>query len=93
MEGLIILWIGCGIAAAIVASKKGNSGCGGFALGILLGPIGLIIALVSAPNRESMDSKSIADGDGKKCPFCAELIKVDAIKCRFCGSDVEGSDE
>jgi len=24
----------------------------------------------------------------KKCPFCAEDIKTDAIKCRFCGSNI-----
>ena len=24
----------------------------------------------------------------KKCPFCAELIKIEAVKCKHCGSSI-----
>ena len=44
--GFVIVWILFGIVTAVAASNKGRSGWGWFFIGVLLGPFGLILALV-----------------------------------------------
>lgn len=34
-------------------------------------------------------SENVKRSDTRKCPFCAETIKADAVLCRFCGSRLE----
>jgi hypothetical protein len=84
---VFIIWLVCAIVSGMVGSGKGRTGAG-WTLGILLGPIGLIIIFVMPGNVEKAESKAIESGDMRKCPFCAELVKREAIVCKHCGRDL-----
>lgn len=85
---LLFVWLAFGVAGGMIMSKKGRSGCGGFALGFFLGPIGLIIALVIGIDHRELEQRSLESGKMRKCPTCAEVIRVEAMKCRYCGTDL-----
>jgi RNA polymerase subunit RPABC4/transcription elongation factor Spt4 len=72
---LIVIWLLFGIIGGLIGSKK-DAGCLGFTVGILLGPIGIIIALVMKGNQ-------------RKCPACKKLIDPKATICPYCHSDVQ----
>ena len=89
---LLLFWVLFGVVAAVVASNKGNSGVAWFFVGVLLGPFGLILSLVVSGDPAGVERKKIEDGGYLRCEKCAELIRAEATKCRFCGSDVARSE-
>lgn len=48
-------------------------------------------ASASAEQYTSALSNVADPSDLKKCPFCAEQIRVEAIKCKHCGSELQAN--
>jgi hypothetical protein len=83
-----LIWILlCPAVAASIHARKGRSALTGLLVGLFLGPIGVLLALLSGTDATGVEQRQIASGQARKCVKCAELIKHDALVCRYCGME------
>lgn len=61
----IIIWVVCGLIGGAIGSGK-NLGCAGFMLGVLLGPVGIIVIAVMgnrpASTLDRIEARPAAEG-------------------------------
>ncbi len=78
------MFLGWAVLGALIgfvaAQRKGFSTVGGVLGGILLGPLAFLMFFISGI--------SAADSTRRKCPHCAEWIKLEAVICKHCHSAV-----
>jgi hypothetical protein len=79
MELGAIGWLTLSMFAGLVASSKGRCGVAFFSLSMLLSRVLGILAAVAARR---------ATNAYRKCHVCAEFVRGDAVKCRYCWSDL-----
>ena len=86
---VVVIWLGLSVLAGVIAARKGRSGIGFFLLAALLSPlIGIIAALIANSDAAVMERRRLESGQERKCPHCAELVRIDARVCKHCGRDL-----
>lgn len=85
---LFIIAVILGLIPACIASSKGRSFFWWWVYGFFLFIVALIHSIVISKNHSVLDDRQLGNGM-RKCPFCAELVKQEAIKCKHCGSSIE----
>lgn len=80
MHAFWLITLVFGIVASMIAYGKGRNSLGWFLAGSFLGPFALIVAFLAPVEREGMFAT---------CHVCREIVREDALRCRYCQSELE----
>lgn len=92
MTALVIIWFGLAIIAVPIAHSKNRKPLLWFFGCLISGGIGLVLLYV-LPRLTPIEGNSEPAIAVRKCPSCAEMIRAEATRCRYCKIELDGRAE
>lgn len=96
--GLVLVWVTFAALASALAKMRGEQPGFYFLFGLFFGPLAVAMVIGQEPNhvelerrRRAVEQSLILKRVMKACPSCAEVVRVEAKACRFCGRDIPAS--
>jgi hypothetical protein len=77
-----------GLIPAEIARSKGHNFWAWWLFGAALFIVALPAALLLSRNEEEIERRSLQTGNHKKCPYCAEIVRAEAVVCKHCGREL-----
>lgn len=87
----LLVFVFCVVAGFILVVVTNNAGGGavGAAFAAFAAPVAALIWATSTQSSEQLAVSNGEHGEFKKCPFCAESVRKEAVKCKHCGSTLD----
>lgn len=83
----VLLAIAIGLIPAAAARSKGHSFLLWWFFGFALWIVAMPWSLMLKKDARKLERDQLAQG-GRKCPSCAEIVKQEAVVCRYCNRDL-----
>src|SRR5512140_1905839 len=89
-KSLSVLSVLLGLVPAMIAYDKGRNFWKWWFFGAALFPAALPMAILLKSNTRVQETNQLVLEGMKKCLYCAEIIRAEAVVCQFCGRDLLG---
>jgi hypothetical protein len=85
---ILICAVVLGLIPALIARRKGRNFWLWWLFGTMFFLVALVFVLVVEPKKRKIEKRQLTTGEVRRCPYCAEIINIEAIVCVHCNREI-----